>query len=482
MGPAAVLAAIASAVPADPDDPRPAAGARADAPPVCAAVAAAVASVDRARLEADVRALAACGTRHPLSPVDHPTRGVGAARRHLRDQLALAADSASGRARLREQPFERRLGRGSEAVGRFVNFILELPGHDETRGIWLIGGHYDSRNSDPHDGTRDAPGADDDASGTAVVLELARVLAAAAADEPLAAGVWLCAFDGEEHGLFGSDLLAEEMKQQGLAVEGMVTNDIVGAAEAPASRLRRLRDSPPDRPPPAGVLRCFSEPFAEGAEQEPWFRVVGGESDGPSRQLARFADRVAGRHLDGELDVRLVLRRDRFGRGGDHSSFTRRGFPGVRFTEPDEDYRHQHQDVRVEEGVQYGDLVEFVDFEQLARVARLNLALVMEGAGAPPPPARVHLEGAVQPHATVEWIAAGGGELASHRVFVRATAESTWSQSFFVPAPADRFKARGFSIDDWQFGVASVGQDGRESPVRFPEARPRPARAGAAGR
>jgi hypothetical protein len=427
-------------------------------PESCAAVRRAVATVDAARLDADDRALVAVGTRHTLSPTDDLHRGIGAARRFLRQELEKVVAASDGRARLREIPFDHKLGRGrDDTLGHFVNFVLEVPGADASRGVWIASGHYDSRCKEVHDGTHDAPGADDDGSGTAVALELARVVAAATKEAPLAASVWLCAFDGEEYGLFGSEQLAKECKERGVAVEGMVTNDIVGASAEPSSSR----------------LRIFSEPFAEKADADPFFRIVGGENDGASRQLARFAARVGREYVAG-LGVELVLRRDRFGRGGDHSPFNKEGFAAVRFTEAVEDYHHQHEDVRVENGVQYGDLPQFVDFAHLARVAKLNLATVLEGAGAPPPPAWVHLEGAVKPCVTVAWSPVA--DAAGYRVRIRRTDAADWSESRFVAIGTTAWSDPNYTVDDWQFAVATIGADGRESPVRFPTAPPKPAK------
>ena len=443
---------------ATPDGPEP------------ADLSALLARVDRARLERDVRTLAGFGTRHPLSSRDDPARGVGAARRWLLQEFTAAVNAANAAAEkgktpasVRVQAFDQRMARGSATVAHFENFIFEFTGSDPARGLWIVGGHYDSRNKDENDGVKDAPGADDDASGTAVALELARCLAG----EKPAATILLCAFDGEERGLFGSDELAGLLKREGRVVEGMVTDDIVGASRGPDRSA-----------PPARSLRCFSEAFAAGAEDDPFFRIVGGESDGPSRQLARYAQLVAQRHLTG-FDVEVMARSDRFGRGGDHASFNKRGFPAIRFTEKSEDYHHQHEDVRVDGGVQYGDLPEFVDFDYLANVARLNLALVSEGAGAPPPPAAVHLDGAVKPDTTVDWSEVAGEGVAGYRLWRRASAAATWHDDVFVEKGARKLDLPGVSVDDWQFAVSTVGRDGRESPVRFPTARPRSAGGGA---
>jgi peptidase M28-like protein len=453
----AALAAVALARPARRDGPPP------------ADLRDRLALVDAKRLERDVRTLAGFGTRHPLSATDDPARGIGAARRYLDAELRAAADAINAAvpkgsapiAALRVQPFEQRAARGSDALVRFENHLLEIAGRDPARGLWIVGGHYDSRCKRENDGVHDAPGADDDASGTAVVLELARSFAG---ERPLAS-VLLVAFDGEERGLFGSDELAAQLKREGRDVEGMVANDIVGASRGP------------DRSAPAATaLRCFSEGFASGSEQSPFFPIVGGEVDGPSRQLARFAELAARRHVAG-FALRVMARADRFGRGGDHQSFTKRGFPAIRFTEAVEDYHHQHEDVRSEAGVQYGDLPEFVDFDYLAQVARVNFAMVLEGAGAPRPPPFVHLDGAVKPDVTVEWGEAAGDAVAGYRVWRRGPDAATWGDDRFVPCGTLALTLPGVSIDDWQFAVSTVGSDGRESPVRFPTQKPREPRA-----
>jgi hypothetical protein len=439
--------------------------------PEPADLAALLARVDRARLERDVRTLAGFGTRHPLSPADDAARGIGAARRFLLQEFEAAAAAANAAApkdrpppaSVRVQAFDQRMARGSTKVAHFENVLFEFAGGDPARGLWIVGGHYDSRCKNENDGEHDAPGADDDASGTAVALELARCLAG----ERPAATIVLAAFDGEERGLFGSDELAGLLKREGREVEAMATDDIVGASRGPDRSA-----------PPARSLRCFSEAFASGAESDPFFRIVGGESDGPSRQLARYAQLLAQRHLSG-FGVDVMGRSDRFGRGGDHASFTKRGWPAIRFTERSEDYLHQHEDVRVDGGVQYGDLAEFVDFDYLANVARLNLAFVSEGAGAPPPPAVVHLDGAVKPDATVEWNEVAGEGVAGYRVWRRAPDAAAWNDDSYVPRGSRKLDLPGISVDDWQFAVSTVGKDGRESPVRFPTAKPKPPAGGA---
>lgn len=405
--------------------------------------------VSRDRLEKDVQALVACGTRHCLSETDSPTRGVGAARSYLQTQFEKAALESEGRMKVIVDRFQRTFGRRDPREGTFVNIIAHIAGSDPSRPVWVFGGHYDSINSDRMDGEGDAPGADDDASGTAVILEMARVLAGV----PLEADVYLCAFDGEELGLFGSDRFAEKLKSDGVAVAGMVTNDIVGASVGPDGVKR-------------DYIRCFSRAVEEGTEIDRNFRNYGAATEGASRQIARFAEYL-GRKDESLATVKLIYRQDRFGRGGDHISFNNRGFPGIRFTEAAENYRHQHQNVREVDGVRYGDLIEFMDFEYLTRVARLNAAIAAHCAGAPKRPERLRIRGAVRHDVTLQWTKVEHENLGHYLVLRRETSSPTWQDSMIVPAHEQSWTFRNTSIDDHHFAVASVTKEGRISLPRF---------------
>ena len=420
-----------------------AAGGVAPVPPLSATTQSAIEQVSLDRLQRDVTTLVGFGTRHVLSETDSETRGVGAARRYLKAELEKAAARSEGRMTVQETAFDRTFGRREKRTGHFVNTIAHLRGSDPSRGAWVFGGHYDSRNSKGMDGKGDAPGADDDASGTAVILEMARILATL---KP-AADVYLCAFDGEELGLFGSDHFAAQLHEQGVQVEGMITNDIVGSSTAPDG----------SRHP--NTLRCFSEGFPPRAQVNRRFRNMAAETEGPCRQLARYAALLGDRYQP-QFRVKLIHRPDRFGRGGDHQSFTKRGDPGIRFTEAVEDYRHQHENVRVEDGVQYGDLVEFVDFEYLTRVARLNVALAVNGASAPPPPARVRLRDAVSHHTTITWTEVKSPQMAGYRVWRRPTDGSRWQEFRPVPKGTHELVFENVSIDDWHFAVSTVDAAG----------------------
>jgi Zn-dependent M28 family amino/carboxypeptidase len=283
---------------------------------------------------------------------------------------------------------------------------------------------------------------------------MARVLAPL----PLGADVYLCAFDGEELGLFGSEDFARRLVEQGVAVEGMATNDIVGSSTGPDGVVR------------PGLVRCFSEALPENLTVDAGFRNQAAENDGASRQLARYAALLATRYLE-DLRVKLIYRADRFGRGGDHLSFNRIGAPAIRFTEPAEDYRHQHEDVREEDGVTYGDRLEFVDFDYVGRISRLNLVVALNGALAPPAPRGVRLRGAVRHDTTVSWEAVESEDLSGYRVWRRESDRSEWQEGHFVPAGTTEITLPFVSIDDWQFAVSSVGKDGVESPPAFPAPR-----------
>jgi len=309
------------------------------------------------RIKARVERLAAFGTRHTLSATDDPERGIGAARRWIESEFRAIADRTGGRLKVELDSYEQEPTRRIDRPVEIVNVRATLPGRDPDRYL-VVGGHYDSRASGANDAEADAPGANDDASGTAVVMELAEVMASHQFD----ATIVFAAYAGEEQGLFGSTHHARVAAEAGLKVEAMITNDIVGNTEGSGGR----RDN--------RTLRVFSEGMpALDSPLAARLRAVGGESDAPSRQLARYIEATAEGYLDG-FDVKLVFRSDRYLRGGDHLPFLAQGYPAVRFTEPSENFERQHQDVRAEAGVAYGDVPEKVDYPYVADVARVNAA------------------------------------------------------------------------------------------------------------
>ena len=394
---------------------------------------------DAGEVERTLRALVGFGTRHVLSAVDQPGHGTGAARDWIEARFRAIAEQSGGRLKIERQEARvpvRRQGMPPETT--VVNVLATLPGVTDPERVYVIGGHYDSRNGDGADGERDAPGANDDGSGTAAMLEACRLLAGS----EFAATIVFAAFDGEEQGLLGSGALARSMAERKSNVDGMITNDIVGNTLG-MDGVRRT-----------DVLRVFS------------YAPSGNDSSG--RSLARAASRAADK-VDG-LDVKLVFRGDRYGRGGDHRSFFEEGFPSVRFTEPREDFSRQHQDVVVRDGRPYGDVLEFVDFEYVARVAALNATMIAELATAPRAPERVRIEGARDAYDTVVTIGAVDGAKA-YDVVWRDTAAPDWEGVRTVDAKeldfgtrgTGRYVLQGVCIDDVVVGVRAVGAGGQRS-------------------
>jgi Zn-dependent M28 family amino/carboxypeptidase len=320
--------------------------------------------------------------------------------------------------------------------------------------VYVVSGHYDSRVSDVLDATSDSPGADDDASGVAAVLELARVMAT----RPLEATVMFVAYAGEEQGLFGSAFMAQQLKSAGVDVQGMFSNDIVGASNAWDGT----------RPDP-GTLRLFVEgvPTSETAAQAATRRSIGGEDDGPSRQLARFVRSVAhGDHVG--MRVRVIWRRDRFLRGSDQISYLQQAYPAGRFTEARENYAHQHQDVRVEDGVQFGDLPQFCDFDYITRVAKVNAATLWSLAQGPGTPKGVGIVAArLTNDSTLRWQRGTEPDLAGYEVVWRETTATDWTH--VIPVGDTTEVTLDLVKDNVHLGVRAVDRDGHRSPVAYPQ-------------
>lgn len=390
-----------------------------------------LAAINGDRTLTDVKRLAEFGTRHTLSATDHPTRGIGAARRWLLEEMQRIAAGSDGRMTAQFQSSRQespRIPGGAE----IVNVVAIIRGTREPQRAYVVSGHYDSRASDVMDATSDAPGANDDASGTAVVLELARVLSR----HPLDSTVILAAVAGEEQGLLGARGLADWAEQQGYRVEGMITNDVVGSIEGGDGRVdnRTVRVFSADRPEPG---------------------------NGPSRDWAQFVRHTALSRVP-NANVRLIYRLDRFGRGGDHRPFHERGVPAVRFTEAHENYTRQHQDLRTENGVRYGDTVEFVSGEYMALVSSVNAAAVWSAAMAPARPVNVKVTGAVTDNTTLTWDASSGA--AYYQLMVRETTSNDWERAIDVPSGTS-MTLRGFPIDNSYFGVRACNAERRCSPV-----------------
>lgn len=336
-----------------------------------------------------------------------------------------------------------------------TNIVATLKGtqpESESR-IYIVSGHYDSMCTSPTDAKCDAPGANDDASGTAAVLEMARAMSKYKFD----ATIIFMAVAGEEQGLLGSTHFAEQAKQKARDIEAMFTNDIIGSSLGGDG----VRDN--------HTVRVFSEgaPSNEKPEEATVRRGVGGENDSTSRQLARFIKETAGVYAPG-MRVMMVYRRDRYLRGGDHIPFLERGFAAVRFTEPNEDYRHQHQNVRIENGVQYGDLPEFDDFNYIANVARVNAVSLAMLALAPARPKNVALLTTRLTNDTdLKWDANKESDLAGYEIVWRDTTSPVWTNSRAV-GNVTSYTMKGMSKDNYFFGVRAVDENGNKSPVSFP--------------
>jgi Zn-dependent M28 family amino/carboxypeptidase len=411
------------------------------------------AAPDPAQLQATVQALVGFGTRHTLSDTVSPKRGIGAARRWVQSRFEKIGRDCGGCLSI-ETPSQTVSGSRLPKPAEIVDVVAIQKGTSDPERVIVVTGHIDSRVTDVMNATADAPGADDDASGVAAVIEAARVLSRYKFPATIVYGV----LSGEEQGLYGGKVLAEYSKTQGWRVEADLNNDIVGGTRGQNGVVDNTR------------LRLFSEGTRDvetpaDAKQR---RFEGGENDSASRNVARYAKAVAESYMP-NWTVALVYRLDRFGRGGDHSAFNALGYPAVRFTENAEDYRHQHQDLRTEAGVEYGDTLAHVDFAYLAKVTATNALTAASMASAPPPPVDVKVEGAVTPDTKLSWKASPGAPAAGYRVHWRDTTEPLWSHSRDA-GNVEALTLANVAIDDFVFGVASVSADGFESPVVFPGA------------
>ncbi|MFE3183449.1 M20/M25/M40 family metallo-hydrolase [Streptomyces violascens] len=412
--------------------------------------------IDPRRIEATVRKLVSFGTRHTLSAQDDPVRGVGAARDWLLAELGRFARASGGRMTVELQSYVQQPAPRVPVATRITNVVATLRGSVTPDRIYVVSGHYDSRNSDPMNATGDAPGADDDASGVAVALELARVFAA----RRPAATVVFAAVAGEEQGLYGAGHMARTYGSQRADVQAMFTNDIVGSPTA--------EDGSRD----PYTIRLFAEgvPTSETPEQAEVRRSVGGENDSPSRQLARFVRDTAENDATG-MRVRVVYRRDRYLRSGDHIPFLQQAYPAARFTEPAENYAHQHQDVRVVDGKQYGDLPEFCDFGFIARVARVNAAALWSLAQAPGTPRGAKIRTTALGNSTeLTWERGPEPDLAGYEVVWRETTEPEWTH--VIPAGNATRHTVDLSKDNVFFGIRALNRSGLRSPVAFPAPQP----------
>jgi Zn-dependent M28 family amino/carboxypeptidase len=402
------------------------------------------------RMRADIEALVGFGTRHTLSETASDTRGIGAARRWAQGQFEQISRDCGGCLTIVTPSDTVTAPPRVPTPTEVVNIVAIQRGTGDPNRVIIISGHIDSRVTDVMNFTADAPGANDDASGVAAVLEAARVLSKHRFDATLV----FAALSGEEQGLLGGKILADYAQAQGWRVEANLNNDIVGNSEGQSGVRNTTR------------VRVFSEgtKTVETEAQEERRRYNGGEVDSSSRNLARFVDGLADRYL-ANFDVEMIYRTDRYGRGGDQVEMLRHGFPAVRISEGAENYDRQHQDLRTENGVEYGDTIEGVDFDYLGQVARLNIVAMAALGNAPATPLGVTIEGAVKPDTTVKWQAVPGA--AGYRVWWRSTTAPQWTHSRWAGS-ATELVLPGIVIDDYFFGVSAVSDDGYESPVVFP--------------
>ena len=407
------------------------------------------------RLKADVEKLVSFGTRHTLSSATDPKRGIGAARRWAQAEFEKIAKSCKGC--LKTELVERQMT--SPRVSNGVNIVdvlavkLGKMGWDH---VVIITAHIDSRVSDVMDSTSDAPGANDDGSGSALVIEAARLMTQQPQTE---ATIVFALLSGEEQGLMGGRLLAETAKERGWKVSAWLNNDIVGGTLGTDGRKVE------------NIVRIFSEGIRASEDNTGQLarRNSGGEDDGPSRALMRYADRVADTKADIRLDVFGVRRPDRFARGGDHLPALELGLPAIRFTVGVENYHHQHQDLRTEGGIEYGDTIDKMDFAYLAKVTALNVATAQDIAAAPPAPVSATLGGAVSSDTIVNWAQAPGA--VKYRVYQRRADAQDWTLAQEVEGTQTVLK--GLIVDDHFVGVSAVGSDNNESLITFAGLPPR---------
>ena len=406
------------------------------------------------RIENDIQKLVGFGTRHSLSDTSSETRGIGAARRWIKAEFDKISDACDG---CLEVSYQRNLvpAEGSRRIPEdtwIVNVVAIQRGTRYPNRYIIMSGDIDSRVSDPLDGTSESPGANDNASGMAGAIEAARMLT----QYEFPTSIIYVGLSGEEQGLFGGKGLAAKAKEEGWEIIGVLNNDMIGNIQG----IDGVVDNT--------TFRVFSEPtpVVWDEQQQIWNRFYGGEVDGPSRQLARYVDRITDTYMT-NLDAIMIYRLDRFGRGGHHRPFNDEGFPGVRIMETHENYNRQHQDIRTEDGIEYGDVIEGVNFEYAADLTTVNALTLASIALAPPAPANVMIGGAVQPSTRLEWDAVNDPDLAGYKVYWRETTSPQWEYSRWVGLDT-QVTLENVIIDNYLFGVVSVAKDGSESLVQYP--------------
>lgn len=409
-------------------------------------------AVSADRIKQDVKTLVDFGTRHTLSDTLSETRGIGAARRWIKSEFENISSNCSN---CLEVSFQKNLipkGDNARIVHDVwvVNVVAIQRGTKYPNRYIIMSGDIDSRVSDPTDFTSTSPGANDNASGMAGTIEAARVLSKYQFENSI---IYL-GLSGEEQGLYGGKGLAEYAKNKGWNIIGIMNNDMIGNIKGVDGVIDNR------------TFRIFSEPVppTETERERRMRRFYGGEVDGISRQLARYIHKNVKTYMP-EMNPMMVYRLDRFGRGGHHRPFNDAGLAGIRIMEAHENYTQQHQDIRVENGIAYGDTFEHVNFDYAKKLTAVNAINLASLASAPPPPKNLAIGGIVKPSAKFKWDKVDGA--VGYKIYWRDTTSPTWDNSRYV-GNVSEFKLDGVVIDNFFFGVASVGKDGYESMVVFP--------------
>lgn len=407
------------------------------------------------RIQSDIEKLVSFGTRNTLSDTTSETRGIGAARRWIFSEFERISEACGS---CLEVSYQRMFvpAEGNRRIPEdtwVVNVIAVLKGEVHPNRYVIMSGDIDSRASSSTDAETDAPGANDNASGMAGVIESARVLS----QHRFPSSVVFAGLSGEEQGLYGGKHMAEIAVKEGWDIIGVLNNDMIGNIEG----IDGVIDN--------STFRVFSEPtpVTDDEQQRTWRRFYGGEIDGPSRQLARYVHSMTEKYMT-NLRAIMIYRLDRFGRGGHHRPFNDAGFPGVRIMETHENYHRQHQDIRTENGIQYGDVIEGVNFEYAAKLTAVNAITLAGLASAPPEPKSVMIGGAVQPSTKLQWEAVEDDALLGYMVYWRDTTSPQWQYQKWVGKETSTV-LKNIVIDNYLFGVASVGEDGNQSLVQFPK-------------
>lgn len=404
-------------------------------------------------IKSDIEALVGFGTRHTLSDTVSKTRGIGAARRWIKsafDKVSKDCDNCLEVTYLGD--LVKADGRRIITDTKVVNVVAIQRGTKYPNKYVIMSGDIDSRVSDANNFTSDSPGANDNATGMAGAIEAARVLS----KYKFPVSIIYVGLSGEEQGLYGGKIMAEYAKKNGWDILALLNNDMIGNIYG----IDGVIDN--------STFRVFSEAISmETTDKEKAsMRYYGGEVDGPSRQLARRVDQITDAYMT-NLDAIMIYRLDRFGRGGHHRPFNDAGFTGVRIMETHENYNRQHQDIREENGIKYGDVIEGVDFDYAAKLTAVNCLTLASIAAAPAEPQNVMIAGAVQPSTRLKWEASTDNDIVGYKVYWRDTTSPQWQYSRFVGNTTD-YTLKNIVIDNYLFGVASVGKNGAESLIKFP--------------